>query len=234
MLIYAHRGARGYAPENTMAAFKQALLLGADGIELDIQLTKDGVPVICHDHKIDRTSNGNGLIKNLSFIELKSLDFGNWFCEDFTGEKIPSLEEFLAWYVSTSLLLNIEIKNGPIIYDGIEEKVLALIDKYSIQDRVIISSFYHPSLRKIKHLNANLKTGVLFECRPLEPYKLALDTQADFLHPFWHSLDTNWSKSTRLKGIGINTYVINDVDEFDFVNQIGVDAIFTDYPDRFK
>ena len=232
MLIYAHRGARSYAPENTMSAFKRALVLGTDGIELDVQLTKDGIPVICHDHNIDRTSTGHGLIKDYSLKQLKNFDFGKWFNAEFIEEQIPSLEEFLKWYTSTSLLLNIEIKNGPIIYEGIEEKVVALLNKHDINDRVIISSFYHPSLLKIKKLNPYLKTGALFECRPLEPYQLALDTKADFLHPYWHSLDKDWAELVHSKGIGINAYTINNMEELDFVRQFGIDAIFTDYPDK--
>ncbi|EIW19063.1 MULTISPECIES: glycerophosphodiester phosphodiesterase family protein [Pelosinus] len=156
MLIYAHRGARSYAPENTMSAFRQAIICKADGIELDVQATKDHQLVICHDHTIDRTSNGSGWIKDLTLAQLKSFDFGSWFAPSFANEAILTFQEFFAWYVTTPLLLNIEIKNGPVIYKGIEEQLINIMkankntpQDFDLYNRIIISSFYHPSLVKI-------------------------------------------------------------------------------------
>lgn len=238
MIIYAHRGARGYAPENTMEAFKKALVLKADGIELDIHTTKDGEIVICHDHDIDRTSNGTGWICDFTLEELKKLDFGAWFHSDFAGATIPTFAEFFTWYVKTPLLLNIEIKNGPVIYDQIEEKVIAAMkaiapEDFDLYNRIIISSFYHPSLCKIKELDNRFKTGVLFDSRPVDVLSLIKQTNADYLHPHWHYLDSEWIKSACEVGIGVNSYTVNTPEEFAFVSKLSLTGIFSDYPDRY-
>ena len=239
MLIYAHRGARGYAPENTMTAFRQAIACNADGIELDVQLTKDRQLVICHDHNINRTSNGSGWIKDFTLVELKALDFGSWFNPTFTGESIPTFDEFFAWYVTTSLLLNIEIKNGPVIYEGIEELLIdsmksSIANDFELYHRIIISSFYHPSLVKIKELDRQLKTGVLFDDRPVNVLHYIEQTGADYLHPHWHYLERNWIEAAHEAGIGVNSYTINTQEEFDFSSVTSIDGIFSDYPDRWS
>jgi glycerophosphoryl diester phosphodiesterase len=239
MIIYAHRGARGYTPENTMTAFYRANQLKADGIELDVQTTKDGKIVICHDHDIDRTSNGKGWIKDFTLAELKKLDFGSWFDPSFAGEKIPTFTEFFEWYVTTPLLLNIEIKNGPVVYGGIEEEIVAIMKslapkEFDLYGRIIISSFYHPSLLKVKKLDEEFKTGVLFADRMVNVLNLAEQTSADYLHPLWHYLEPEWVESARAVGIGVNSYTVNKRDEFDFVRPMNINGIFTDYCDRWR
>lgn len=236
MKIYAHRGARAYAPENTMAAFKKALAINADGIELDVQLTKDGELVICHDHTIDRTSNGTGWIKDFTLAELRQFDFGSWFSPDFAGEKIPSFKEFFTWYLKTPLLLNIEIKNGPVIYKDLEEKLLTSIKEltpadFDLCNRILISSFYHPSLVKIKELDAQFKTGVLFSSCPVDVLAFIKQTNADYLHPHWHYLNPSWIEKAHAAGIGVNSYTINDSKEFQWIAPLKIDGIFSDCPD---
>lgn len=233
MLIYAHRGARGYAPENTMAAFQKAAALKAGGIELDVQMTADRQVVICHDHDIDRTSNGRGIICELTVTELKKYDFGSWFGPQFAGETIPTLDEFLPWFTNTAMVLNIEIKNGPVIYKGIEELVVAAVEKYQLQARTVVSSFYHPSLVKVKQLNPALKTGALFDCRPLQPLQYAEDVKADYLHPHWAMVEAEWVSEAHLRGIKVNAYTVNTPSEYEFVRKADVDGIFSDFPDRF-
>jgi glycerophosphoryl diester phosphodiesterase len=237
MLIYAHRGARGYAPENTMAAFKKALSLGADGIELDVQRTKDGEIVICHDHTVDRTSDGHGWIKNFTLARLKALDFGGWFSPNHKGETIPTLAEFLDWYKDTSLYLNIEIKNGPVLYSGIEQDILELIkhilpDWQDMLPRIILSSFYHPSLSAVKDIDARFATGLLYSSRPMDPVRLAKEIDANYLHPHWHYLDPIWVKAALDAGIGVNAYTVNTQEELSYIRQFQLNGIFSDFPDR--
>src|SRR5690554_2404438 len=117
-VIYAHRGASAYAPENTGAAFRKALDMKADGIELDVHLSKDGHVVVIHDEKVDRTSNGKGLIRDLKLDELKSLDFGAWFSSEFAGEPIMTLDEVLSLLDGWDGILNIELKSGYVLYDN--------------------------------------------------------------------------------------------------------------------
>ncbi|MEG6584919.1 glycerophosphodiester phosphodiesterase [Dendrosporobacter sp. 1207_IL3150] len=233
MIVYAHRGARGYAPENTMASFERALQFNTDGIELDVHLSKDGHVVICHDHTINRTSNAQGLIRDFTLRELKSYDFGSWYGSAFKGEQILTLSEFLEWYAPKNKLLNIEIKNGPIIYSDIEEKVIDILHKFNAVGRTIISSFYHPSLKKAKELDNQIKTGILFECRPINPLQMLIEANADYLHPYWQSLDKAFCQHAAASGVSINTYTINTCEEYNFAAKLGVNAIFTDYPALF-
>lgn len=233
MLVYAHRGARGYAPENTMAAFQKAFELKAEGIELDVQMTADNQIVICHDHDIDRTSNGHGLICDQTVEQLKQHDFGSWFGPEFAGETIPTLEEFLVWFQDTGMVLNIEIKNGPVIYKGIEEQVVAAIEKHRIHDRVLISSFYHPSLLRVKRLKPSLKTGALFACRPLNPLRFVDELNADYLHPHWTLVEPDWVSEAHVRGIKVNAYTINNPSEYELIRSVGLDGIFSDFPNRF-
>ncbi len=233
MLILGHRGARGHAPENTMASFQAALDMGADGIELDVQMTKDGKVVVCHDHSLERTSNGSGWLVEHTREELRALDFGSWFSPQFAGEKIPTLREVLQWAAPTRLIVNVEIKNGPVIYEGIEEKVSALIRECRMVDRVIVSSFYHPSLLKMKQLDPMIKTGLLYASRPVDPWLQLRVTDTDNLHPLWHYVDAAWASGTRPHGAKIFTWTINELRDWEHIKNMGVDGIMTDYPDRF-
>lgn len=233
MLIFGHRGARGYAPENTMSSFQTALDQGADGIELDVQMSKDGKVLVCHDHSLERTSNGTGWLIEHTRDELRALDFGSWFSPKFAGEKIPTLREVLQWAAPTRLIVNVEIKNGPVIYDGIEEKVSALIRECRMVDRVIVSSFYHPSLIKMKQLDPLIKTGLLYASRPVDPWLQLRVTDTDYLHPLWHYLDAGWVSDTRPHGAKIFTWTVNELREWEHIKNLGVDGIITDFPDRF-
>ncbi len=150
-----------------MAAVKLALELpGVQVIEIDVQLSGDGVPVVIHDFTLERTTNGTGFVKDYSYSELLALDAGSWFNVKFAGEKIPTLEEILK-LVHGKCKLNIEIKTAGEIYPGIEYKIARLIDKYSMQPEVYITSFEHQSVKRIKELDAGLKTGLIFLGNPL-------------------------------------------------------------------
>lgn len=233
MLILGHRGARGHAPENTMVSFQTALEMGVDGIELDVQMTKDGKVVVCHDHSLERTSNGKGWLVEHTRDELRDLDFGGWFDAKYTGEKIPTLREVLQWAAPTKLIVNIEIKNGPVIYESIEEKIAALIRESRMVDRVIVSSFYHPSLLRMKQLDPLIKTGLLYASRPIDPWLQLRVTDTDNLHPLWHYLDAGWVSSTRPHGAKVFTWTVNEMREWEHFKHLDVDGIMTDYPDRF-
>ncbi len=159
--VWAHRGASGYYPENTMTSFEGAIKQNADGIELDVHLSKDGYLIVCHDETLNRTTNGKGFIKQFDLYELKQLDAGSWYDKKYKGEKMPLLEEVIDLIKGTNMDLNIELKAGSIFYPGIEEKVLKMIEKYNIKEQVIISSFDHYALVKIKSLDSEIKTGIL-------------------------------------------------------------------------
>src|SRR5690554_5174035 len=147
--IIAHRGASNIAPENTMIAFQKAYQIGADGVEFDVHLTRDGKPVVIHDERVDRTTNGIGYVKSLTLSEIKKLDAGSYFHPNYSEEKILTLEETLD-LVKNFKIINIEIKNNLLEYKGIEEKVTNIIRDKKMEQKVICSSFNHFSMLKIK------------------------------------------------------------------------------------
>src|ERR1700681_4503232 len=122
--VVGHRGAMGHRPENTLASFEHALELGADWIELDVHLTRDGALAVIHDESVDRTTDGHGLVRDHSLLELKLLDAGAWFGPGFVGERVPTLDEVLEFARARNTVVDIEIKNAPIFYAGIEEAVV--------------------------------------------------------------------------------------------------------------
>lgn len=157
----AHRGASGYAPENTLAAFDKAVEMQADYIEIDVQLSKDDLPVIIHDDTLDRTTNGTGNVSAYTLEELRSLDAGSWFDKKYAGEKIPSLNEVLEMYGEKINIL-IELKS-PELYPGVEEKVAEALAKYKLDtsNNIVIQSFNHPSVIKSAELLPEITHGVL-------------------------------------------------------------------------
>lgn len=190
MKIWAHRGCSQRYPENTIIAFAKALEIPSlTGIELDIQMTKDGEIMVIHDERVDRTTNGIGYVKDFTYSQLRELtiETGNG-----QKEKIPSINEALDLMqdkLRIGLQLNIELKNSIIPYDGMEDKILDLIAKRNLQEHIVYSSFYARSLEKIKCLDSSALTGILdmkvSDCL----YKKNGGCGADALHPFWKGLD---------------------------------------------
>ncbi len=190
MNIWAHRGCSQMYPENTLSAFgKAAEIEGLTGIELDIQLTKDGHLVVFHDEKVDRTTDGSGELRQYTLDELKKLriDAGNG-----RFEQIPTIEEVLDLIedkMKKGLKLNIELKNSVFPYEGMEEKIINLIHRYGLQDSVIYSSFSALSLEHIQNLDPDAETGILDTKVSDCLYKLKGGCGAKALHPFWKGID---------------------------------------------
>jgi glycerophosphoryl diester phosphodiesterase len=230
-LVIAHRGASGYAPENTMPAFEKALEMGAEGIELDVHLTKDGETVVIHDHTIDRTSNGTGMVGQFTLEEIKQLDFGSWFDEKFNGTTIPTLKEVLELLKGWEGLLNIEVKSGPIIYPEIEQKLIALIKQYGFEQKVIFSSFNHYSLCDIKKIDPAMDIGILYMCGLVEPWIYAEHINAQALHPLFYNIIPELVEGCKKSGIKLNPYTIDDPKDMERIIKAEVDGIITNYPD---
>ena len=150
MKVYAHRGYSGLYPENTMLAFEKAAETGCDGIELDVQLTKDGTVVVIHDETVDRTTWGTGRVLDYTHEELRKLDASRLFGDRYGFCPIPSFEEYCSWAAGQNLVTNIEIKTGVYYYEELEKKTLEIVRKYGLEDRVFYSSFNHMSLVRIK------------------------------------------------------------------------------------
>jgi glycerophosphoryl diester phosphodiesterase len=159
-LIYAHRGANNAAPENTLAAFCLAQQQGADGIEMDVKLTADGEVVVMHDQTVDRTTDGHGLLRNFRQAELRRLDAGSWFDSQFHGERVPTLAEIFET-LKAGILYDIELTNYGTPFDGLLEKVLALIKKYGLAQNVMVSSFYPTNILRFRGLAPSIPGGVI-------------------------------------------------------------------------
>ena len=213
--IYAHRGSKGTHPENTMIAFKEALRVGADGIEFDVHLSSDGELVIIHDETLDRTTSLSGYVRDFSAEELKSADAGGKFSEAFHGEK-----------------MNIELKTDKLPYDGIEKKVVDVIRQHHMESRVILSSFNHQSIENVKTLAPELERALLFEGLPVNIEELLAEKKEAGFHPDKNSLTPSIHASARKLGYKVRPWVANRQEDIERLATLGVDVIMTDFPEK--
>ncbi|MFJ7952583.1 glycerophosphodiester phosphodiesterase [Lysinibacillus sp. NPDC096418] len=230
MDIFAHRGVSEHYPENTGAAFYAASKLPIAGIELDVHLSADGELVVIHDETIDRTSNGEGYVKDFSLQQLRAYDYGSWFSKEFTGENIPTLGEVLELFVGTAHLINIELKTDVFPYEGIESLVIKEVAKHQMTERVIISSFNHESLQIVKQIAPYIETAALFAEILTDFTTYTSQIPANAIHV---SLPAAARKSVRTaleEGATIRVYTVNDIEYVKPLQQLGVHAIFTDDP----
>lgn len=228
VLHFAHRGSPTEAPENTLPAIQKAINRGAHGIEIDVQLTKDGQLVIWHDLNLARFSDDKPKIKDLTYNEITSLDAGFWFNHSFKGTKLTTLQQILA-ICPKDVLLNIEIKNPPSPYLGIEEKVAKALLDYQKVETVIISSFDHEALRRMKHLLPNVKIGLLFRDRLWKPwdYVASLDFDVYSIHPDYQILDEKYITHFKELECKIYPFTVDDQSEVNRLVELGVDGVFT-------
>ncbi|MDY0322942.1 MAG: glycerophosphodiester phosphodiesterase [Candidatus Carbobacillus sp.] len=233
-LIFAHRGASYKAPENTMVAFQLALEEGADGIELDVHVSADGVPVVIHDARLERTTNGRGWITEWTVKELKTLDAGSWFDPEYDQERIPLLEEVLAWIKPTSLHLNIELKDAPKMSQDILERVVALVRAYDLGERVVISSFHHERLVHLKAIAPEIERAILYVARLYQPWVYAAYVGASALHPYFEAVDARYVREVRAQGLAIRPYTVDDPQRIRELSAFGVTAVITNTPQQAK
>ncbi|WP_066190624.1 glycerophosphodiester phosphodiesterase [Gracilibacillus timonensis] len=229
--IFAHRGSSGTHPENTFSAFREAVKMSTDGIEIDVHLTKDNELVVIHDNTVNRTTNGKGYVKDFTLQEIKQLDAGSWFAEEFTGERIPTLEEVLIFLEKEKQILNIELKNVVLDYHGLEDKVVEMVRKYHLTDRVIISSFNHISLHEIGKSYPDIKCGVLTLDKQYQPWNYITSVGATSIHPHWLKCDQEMITEMQLRNIPVRVYVINKKDQMRRFINYNVTALMTDYPE---
>jgi len=234
IINYGHRGASGYYPENTMIAFEKAVELGANGIETDVQMTKDGVLVLIHDESVERTTNGLGYVKDYSYNELKKLNSSSYM-KNYSGKTyIPTVDEFLLFAKTHDLYINFEFKNSIFPYNKMENKLIDAILRSGIDDKVILSSFNHYSLVRCKEICPHIKTGILYMEALYRPEAYCVSVKADALHPYYLSVDNNVITSAQKVGIKVNPFTINDEKTMKNFISIGVDGIITNYPDKLK
>ncbi|MBW6474057.1 MAG: glycerophosphodiester phosphodiesterase [Anaerolineaceae bacterium] len=229
----AHRGFSGQYPENTLLAFQKALEAGVDGIEFDVHLTSDGVPVIHHDENLARTTDGRGLIGDYTFDELRQLNSAIKFDGQFEVQRIPSLREYLEMVKGTKVISNIELKTGIIHYPEIEKRVLAIMDEFNCRENVIVSSFNHYSIKIFKKLAPDVQIGVLEESWLIDPGGYAKSLAAEWYHPEFHALTDETLQNLRSHQIKINTWTINEETDMRKTVAMKLDGVITNHPDIF-
>lgn len=229
--IYGHRGASWYAPENSIEAFQMAYDMGADGIELDVQMTRDGHLVVAHDEEISRVSDGEGLIKDMTLEELRHYQFNKTHPE-YSNVRIPLLEEVLEHFKQKEFLYNIELKNGVFPYKGMEEKVLQLVKEKNALERTLFSSFYHKSMLELRRMEPETKVAFLY-CDGILDVPVYLGRYGvHTAHPAWYLLDRDDSlMDFHEKGITVNVWTVNSGSEIRRLCNMGVDGIITNKPD---
>jgi glycerophosphoryl diester phosphodiesterase len=232
-IVIGHRGAAGEAPENTLASFELALDQGAEGIELDVHITKDGEIVVCHDHTLDRTTNGSGLICEQTMEEMGRLDAGAWFSDSFRGERVPLLREVFD-LVPAGILINVEVKHA---YEGLmEQALLSFLRESDRMDDVVISSFDHKCIRRMKQAEPAVKVGLLYAANLIDHAAYAQQMGIDVfsLHPHYHSIGKEDVDGAGAAELAVYPYTVNHVEDYKRMIAYGVTGIITDYPGRLR
>ncbi|WP_027084686.1 glycerophosphodiester phosphodiesterase [Cohnella panacarvi] len=244
ILTIAHRGASGYAPENTLSAFRMAVRMEADFIEIDLQLTKDGEIVIMHDGSVNRTTNGRGEIRRMTLADVKALDAGSWFNsenpmyarEEYAGEKVPTLRELFETFGNRTNYL-LETKS-PSDNPGLEEKMWALVEQYGLADRVAVQSFSRKSLKKLRKLAPGVTRYQLIwynHSSTITREKLnEIKKYANGIGVTYNNINEDYVRKTKAAGLSVIPYTINDPSRMDRAVRWEVDGIHTDYPDRLR
>ncbi len=231
--IYAHRGFSGVYPENTVLAFQKAAECGAEGIEFDVHLTKDGIPVVMHDENTVRTTGTDALIKDLTLEEFKALDAGYIKNGQFGFVAPPTLREVFEVLKETGMKCNIEIKSGVYEYPNIERKILAMMDEFGLREKTIISSFNHFTVTRFKELAPDVKVGFLEESWLIHPGAYTRARGAECFHPFFNMLNHENMQDLRNNGIEINAWTINDEEDMRKALKLQLEIGITNWPDIF-
>jgi glycerophosphoryl diester phosphodiesterase len=243
--VHAHRGGAGLAPENTLAAIRNALSLGVDVIELDLHVSADGTIVVIHDATLERTTNGRGVVRGTSLADLQRLDAGAWFNPRFAGERIPTLREVLEAIRATGndrVRLNLETKydpRGPAPPAEFEAQLLQVLREAGWRDRVIIQSFHYPSIERVKALDPGVTTAALRSplTPTLDPVGLVRSARADIYSPGAALVSRDVVETLHRAGIPVVPWTVNQPSAMEMLLSVGIgalrgDGIITDYPDR--
>ena len=231
-VVYGHRGASGYAPENTLEAFELAAKQGAYGVELDVHLSRDGELVVAHDETVERVSDGEGWIKDQTLRELKTLRFNKTHPE-YADARMPTLAEVYALLKPYGLHVNVELKNSLIDYPNLERLCIELAARMGMTERVLYSSFNHHSLLRVKGIDPKLPCGLLYECSMVHPWEYAQKLQMNALHPHFSELQIPGEcENAHALGLEVNPWTVNEEGDLRMVALAGADRIITNYPDR--
>ena len=224
--IFGHRGFSGKYPENTMLAFEKAVEIGCDGIELDVHLTKD------NDEDIKRTANGQGLVKDMTFEELRKFDYSAGFKGVYGFNAIPTLREYFDLVKDKDIITNIELKTGIYEYPSIEERVIEMIREYGLEDKIILSSFNHYSVKRCEKLAPEIKRGFLSESWLINYGKYTAENGVQCCHPIHFFLSEETVREMHDAGCEINTWTVNEYEDIKRLAALGVDSLIGNFPDR--
>jgi len=229
-LVFGHRGASAYAPMNTLPAFEMAASQGADGVELDVHLSKDKHLIVLHDFSVDHTTDGVGFARDMTLAELKQLDAGSWKGEQFRGVRIPTLDEVFE-AVGRQLYINVEIKSETVETDGVEQKVADSINRYNMGRRVIVSSFNPLTLKRFRQIMPDVPIGYLYESNEQPFPEVVRELSHEARHPQHTMIDAAYMEWARKNGYRVNTWTVNNPARTVELRNLGVDGIITDKPD---
>lgn len=230
MLAIAHRGASGYAPENTLAAFRRAIALGAGFIETDLQLSRDARLVAIHDATVNRTTNGQGAVHDMTLAELRRLDAGSWFGSEFAGERIPTIEEILEFANKHDVVFYLEMK--PSGSWGGEHALISALRESGEIARTVVISFDAAILAGVRKIEPTLMTALLFEGHISNPLDKAIEIGARQLVVRGDLVTPRLLKGARARDLQIVCWTVNHPGHMRLLVQAGVDGIISDYPDR--
>jgi glycerophosphoryl diester phosphodiesterase len=230
LLAIAHRGASGYAPENTFAAFRRAIALGAGFIETDLQLSRDARLVAIHDATVNRTTNGQGAVHDMTLAELRRLDAGSWFGSEFAGERIPTIEEILEFANKHDVVFYLEMKPSG-SWGGEHALISALRESREIA-RTVVISFDPAILAAVRKIEPTLMTGLLFEGHIPNPLDIAIEIGARQLAVRGDLVTPRLLKEARGHDLQVVCWTVNHPGHMRLLVQAGVDGIISDYPDR--
>lgn len=242
--IIAHRGANKRAPQNTLPAFQKAIEMGTDGFETDVHLSKDGVPVICHNYTIDETSNGTGKIEEMTLEQLKKYDFGSYYDPKFKDTPLPTLDEFLDLAMGKGLkVLNIELKpeKDTARRETLVRKTLEAVEARGLSDILLISSFSKEILEYIKQIAPECKTAFLYPAGYkraflafLPPFGAMKKMKCHAAHPHKLCIRGKFVENAHKNGLEVNVWTVDESEEIRTMIKAGVDGIITDCPDRVR
>ena len=221
-LLGGHRGNPAEFPENTLGSFRSAIAAGCDLIECDVHLSSDGRLMVIHDHTLERTTDGTGLVRDHTAAELRKLDAGN-------GERIPLLQEVVELALGKVGLV-IEIKQVPIQYPGLEEKLVAMLRQLGAVQECAVVSFYHPSIKLLREMEPSLQLGILEGARPIDPARLLREAGADVYSPHWGAMDPSLVKEIHAAGGAVGVWTVDDEMAVAWCKLCRPDSIFTNRP----
>jgi glycerophosphoryl diester phosphodiesterase len=232
LLRIAHRGASGHCPENTRAAFVRAIELGADMVELDCQITRDGAVVVIHDETLDRTTSGKGRVRDHTLRELKALDAGRWFSPEFDGEEVLTLEQAVE-LLRGKVELNLEIK-GEDAPGRLEIQCVGIVRSLRFFEATVFSSFSPARMRLVRDLAEDARIGVLMDDGTdwSGGLELAAELGAEALHPARSLASPGAFATAHDRGLEVRVWPVNRPAQMEALAAMGVDGMFSDYPDR--